>query len=135
MISQVQGDSESVNQRKTEIDLANSILEQRRIIKELPFNVGDSVLYKGSHIVKVFDIDRNVADGEEPIIYIEFNNGKKRDTPAINLALIPEETQDDEGDDTFHSLDDEHEHFLYGGGNTDVSGAEKISQKLLSSFF
>ena len=33
MISQVQGDSDSVNQRKREIELANSILEQKRIIK------------------------------------------------------------------------------------------------------
>ena len=134
LISQVQGDSESVNQRKKEIELANSILEQKRIIKELPFDVGDIVLYKGSQIVKVYDVDRNVEEGEEPIIIIEFNNGKKRDTPSINLSVIPDDPQEDE-DDTFHSVDDEHEHFLYGGGVTDVSGAEKISQKLKSSFF
>ena len=117
------------------LELANSILEQKRIIKGLPFDVGDTVLYKGSQIVKVYDIDRNVAEGEEPIIYIEFNNGRKRDTPSINLSLIPDDPQDDEEDDTFHSIDDEHEHFLYGGGTTDVSGAEKISQKLINSFF
>ena len=133
MISQVNDNSESVNQRKKEIELANSILEQKRIIKDLPFNVGDTVLYKGNQIVTVFDIDRNVAEGEEPIIYIEFNDGRKRDTPIMNLSVIPEDPLDDE-DDTFYSVDDE-EHFLYGGGDSDVKGAEKVSQKLLSSFF
>ncbi len=134
MISQVQGDSDSVNQRKREIELANSILEQKRIIKDLPFNVGDSVLYKGGEIVKVYDIDRNVAEDEEPIIYIEFKNGGKRDTPAMNLSLIPHE---EEEDNIVSSVDDEYEHFLYGGDGTikDISGAEKISQKLKSSFF
>tara|TARA_B100000686_G_scaffold329710_1_gene391174 strand:+ start:1219 stop:2358 length:1140 start_codon:yes stop_codon:yes gene_type:complete len=132
IISQVQGDSDSVNQRKKEIELATSILEQKRIIKDLPFNVGDSVLYKGGEIVKVFDIDRNVEDGE-PIIYIEFKNGGKRDTPAINLSLIPHE---DEEDNVVSSVDDEYEHFLYGGGDIkDVQGAERISKKLKSSFF
>jgi hypothetical protein len=132
IISQVQGNSDDVHQRKKEIDLANSILEQKRIIKDLPFNVGDDVLYKGNEIVTVFDIDRNVAEDEEPIIYIEFSDGRKRDTPSINLSLIPNE-EDDE--DTFYSLDDENEHFLYGGGTSDIKGAEKISQKLKSSFF
>ena len=134
MISQVQGDSDSVNQRKREIELANSILEQKRIIKDLPFNVGDSVLYKGGEIVKVYDIDRNVAEDEEPIIYIEFKNGGKRDTPAMNLSLIPHE---EEEDNIVSSVDDEYEHFLYGGDGTikDISGAEKISEKLKSSFF
>ena len=107
-------------------------IEQKRIIKDLPFNVGDDVLYKGNEIVKVFDIDRNVSEDEEPIIYIEFSDGRKRDTPSINLSLIPNE-EDDE--DTFYSLDDENEHFLYGGGTSDIKGAEKISQKLISSFF
>ena len=134
MISQVEGNSSDVNQRKKEIDLANSILHQKRIIKDLPFNVGDTVLYKGGQIVKVFDIDRNVAEGEEPIIYIEFKDGGKRDTPAKNLSVIPDDPLEDE-DDTFHSLDDEEEHFLYGGGVGDVSGAERISAKLKSSFF
>ena len=133
MISQVNDNSESVNQRKKEIELANSILEQKRIIKDLPFNVGDTVLYKGNQIVTVFDIDRNVGEDEEPIIYIEFNDGRKRDTPIMNLSVIPEDPLDDE-DDTFYSVDDE-EHFLYGGGDSDVKGAEKVSQKLLSSFF
>ena len=132
MISQVQGDSDSVNQRKREIELANAILEQKRIIKDLPFDVGDSVLYKGGEIVKVFDINRNVAEDEEPIIYIEFKNGKKRDTPSINLSLIPE---DEEEDDIPTSINDENEHFLYGGGVVNVTGAENISQKLKSSFF
>ena len=133
MISQVNDNSESVNQRKKEIELANSILEQKRIIKDLPFNVGDTVLYKGNQIVTVFDIDRNVGEDEEPIIYIEFNDGRKRDTPIMNLSVIPEDPLDDE-DDTFYSVDDE-AHFLYGGGDSDVKGAEKVSQKLLSSFF
>ena len=134
MISQVQGDSDSVNQRKKEIELANSILEQKRIIKDLPYNVGDSVLYKGGEIVKVYDIDRNVAEDEEPIIYIEFRNGGKRDTPAINLSLIPHE---EEEDNIVSSVNDEEDHFLYGGDGTikDISGAEKISEKLKSSFF
>ena len=133
MISQVNDNSESVNQRKKEIELANSILEQKRIIKDLPFNVGDTILYKGNQIVTVFDIDRNVGEDEEPIIYIEFNDGRKRDTPIMNLSVIPEDPLDDE-DDTFYSVDDE-AHFLYGGGDSDVKGAEKVSQKLLSSFF
>ena len=132
IISQVKANSDNVHQRKKEIELANSILEQKRIIKDLPFNVGDDVLYKGNEIVKVFDIDRNVAEDEEPIIYIEFSDGRKRDTPSINLSLIPNE-EDDE--DTFYSLNDENEHFLYGGGTSDIKGAEKISQKLKSSFF
>ena len=134
-ISEVQGDSDNVNQRKKEIELVNSILEQKRIIKDLPFNVGDSVLYKGGEIVKVFDIDRNVAEGEDPIIYIEFSDGRKRDTPFINLSLIPQEDTHEDQDESFYSVDDEHEHFLYGGGTTDISGAEKVSQKLKSSFF
>ena len=136
MISQVEGNSGDINQRKKEIEIANSILEQKRVIKELPFNVGDTVLYKGGQIVKVFDIDRNVATGEEPIIYIEFKDGQKRDTPSINLSLIPEDPLEDE-DDTFYSLDDEDEHFLYGGGGfaTDVTGGARISAKLKSSFF
>jgi|MEHZ01.5.fsa_nt_MEHZ011456910.1_5 hypothetical protein len=136
MISQVEGNSGDINQRKKEIEIANSILEQKRVIKELPFNVGDTVLYKGGQIVKVFDIDRNVATGEEPIIYIEFKDGQKRDTPSINLSLIPEDPLEDE-DDTFYSLDEEGEHFLYGGGGfaTDVTGGARISAKLKSSFF
>lgn len=133
LILEVKGDKESVHQRKKEIDLANSILEEKRVIKELPFNVGDNVLYKGKDIVKVFDVDRNVAEDEEPIIYIEFSDGRKRDTPQINLSLIPDDEEDD--DDTFYSFEDENEHFLYGGGVSDVKGAEKISQKLKSSFF
>ena len=132
IISQVEGDSENVNQRKKEIEFANRILEQKRIIKDLPFDVGDSVLYKGGEIVKVFDINRNVAEDEEPIIYIEFKDGKKRDTPSINLSLIPE---DEEEDDIPTSINDENEHFLYGGGVVNVTGAENISQKLKSSFF
>jgi len=132
IISQVEGDSENVNQRKKEIEFANRILEQKRIIKDLPFDVGDSVLYKGGEIVKVFDINRNVAEDEEPIIYIEFKNGKKRDTPSINLSVVPE---DEEEDNIPTSINDENEHFLYGGGVVNVTGAENISQKLKSSFF
>jgi hypothetical protein len=134
MISQVEGNSADVIQRKKEIEIANSILEQKRIIKDLPFNVGDNVLYKGGQIVKVFDIDRNVAVGEEPIIYIEFKDGKKRDTPAINLSLIPEDPLEDD-DDTFYSVDDEEEHFLYGGAVPDVTGGARISEKLKNSSF
>ena len=133
IISQVEGNSESINQRKKEIELANLILEQKRIIKDLPFNVGDSVLYKGGEIVNVFDIDRNVDEGQEPIIYIEFKDGRKRDTPSMNLSVIPDD--DDEEGNIPTSINDEHEHFLYGGGVLDVKGAEKISQKLKNSFF
>jgi len=133
MIAEVQNSSSDVHNRKKEIDLANQILEQRRVIKDCPFKVGDDVLYKGRDKVKVFDIDRNVPEGEEPIIYIEMSNGQKRDTPLINLAPIPDDPSEDEYDDedTFYSLDDEE--IMLGGG--DVSGAEKISQKLKSSFF
>ena len=78
-------------------------------------------------------IDRNVPQGEEPIIYIEMGDGKKRDTPLINLSPIPDDPSEDEYDDedTFYSLDDKE--IMLGGG--DVSGAEKISQKLINSFF
>ena len=61
------------------------------------------------------------------------SNGQKRDTPLINLAPIPDDPSEDEYDDedSFYSLDDEE--IMLGGG--DVSGAEKVSQKLKSSFF
>ena len=95
--------------------------------------MGDSVLYKGGEIVNVFDIDRNVDEGQEPIIYIEFKDGRKRDTPSMNLSVIPDD--DDEEGNIPTSINDEHEHFLYGGGVLDVKGAEKISQKLKNSFF
>ena len=132
LISEIKGSSDNVTQRKKEIELANSILEQRKVIKDLPFNVGDDVLYKGREIVNVFDIDKNVPKDEEPIIYIQFQNGNKRDTPSINLSLIPE---DDEDDDEVSLLDDGDEHFLYGGGDKDITGAEKISKKMINSFF
>ena len=133
-ISEVKNSSESVNDRKKQIDLANSILEKKRVIKELPFNVGDEVIYKGRERVKVFDIDRNVPKDESPIIYIEFRDGKKRDTPHINLSVIPPE-ESDEDDDTYHTADDdEMGGLLYGGGVNDVTGAEKISKKLINFF-
>ena len=133
IIAEVQNSSSDVHNRKKEIDLANQILEQRRVIKGCPFKVGDDVLYKGRDKVKVFEIDRNVPQGEEPIIYIEMGDGKKRDTPLINLSPIPDDPSEDEYDDedTFYSLDDKE--IMLGGG--DVSGAEKISQKLINSFF
>lgn len=133
-ISEVKNSSESVNDRKKQIDLANSILEKKRVIKELPFNVGDEVIYKGRERVKVFDIDRNVPKDESPIIYIEFRDGNKRDTPNINLSVIPPE-ESDEDDDTYHTADDdEMGDLLYGGGVKDVTGAEKISKKLINFF-
>ena len=60
---------------------------------------------------------------EEPIIYIEFRNGGKEDTPAINLSLIPHE---EEEDNIVSSVNDE-EDLLYGGDGTikDISGALK----------
>ena len=88
--------------------------------------------------LKVFDIDRNVPEGEEPIIYIEMMDGKKRDTPLMNLSIIPDDPsedeydEDDEGDDTFYSLDESGELMLGGG---EIKGAEKVSQKLINSFF
>ena len=46
IIAEVQNSSSDVHNRKKEIDLANQILEQRRVIKDCPFKVGDEVLYK-----------------------------------------------------------------------------------------
>ena len=136
MISEVQTTSSDVHNRKKEIDLANKILEQRRVIKDCPFKIGDEVLYKARDKVKVFDIDRNVPEGEEPIIYIEMMDGKKRDTPLMNLSMIPDDPSEDEYDDndndTFYSLDDSGELMLGGG---EIKGAEKVSQKLINSFF
>lgn len=139
MISEVQTTSSDVHNRKKEIDLANKILEQRRVIKDCPFKVGDDALYKGRDRVKVFDIDRNVPEGEEPIIYIEMMDGKKRDTPLMNLSMIPDDPSEDEGEeseegdeDTFYSLDESGELMLGGG---EVKGAERVSQKLINSFF
>ena len=51
----------------------------------------------------------------------------------MNLSVIPDD--DDEEGNIPTSINDEHEHFLYGGGVLDVKGAEKISQKLKNSFF
>jgi hypothetical protein len=133
-ITGVKTSSESVNDRKKQIDLANSILEQKRVIKELPFNVGDEVIYKGRERVNVFDIDRNVPKDEPPIIYVEFRDGQKRDTPHINLSVIPPEDPE-EDDDTYHTAEnDEMESLLYGGGDNDVKGAEKISKKIINFF-
>ena len=88
-------------------------------------------------MLKVFDIDRNVPEGEEPIIYIEMMDGKKRDTPLMNLSMIPddpseEDEYDEDDDDTFYSLDESGELMLGGG---EVKGAERVSQKLINSFF
>lgn len=100
--------------------------------------MGDEVLYKGRDKVKVFDIDKNVPEGEEPIIYIEMMDGKKRDTPLMNLSMIPDDPSEDEYDegdedhDTFYSLDESGELMLGGG---EIKGAEKVSQKLINSFF
>ena len=111
------------------------------VAKTLLAEGGVQNLYKGNEIVTVFDIDRNVPEGEEPIIYIEMIDGKKRDTPLMNLSMIPddpsedeydEDNEDDEDDDTFYSLDDSGELMLGGG---EIKGAEKVSQKLINSFF
>jgi hypothetical protein len=52
----------------------------------------------------------------------------------MNLSMIPDDPSEDEYDDneTFYSLDDSGELMLGGG---EIKGAEKVSQKLINSFF
>ena len=137
-ISELKTTSESLNDRKKEIEFANSILEKKRIIKEIPFNIGDKVIYKGREKVKIFDIDRNVPKDESPIIYIEFSDGRKRDTPFSNLSMINESSDDEynESDEEYDADESEYEmsNLLYGGGVNNITNGDKISKKITNFF-
>jgi hypothetical protein len=127
IISDVEGKKNDVNDRLANIQIiatmkneGNEDEEEDRIV----FNVGDQVLYKDDDIVKIIDINENVPEDEEPIIYIQFEDGKVRDVLLKDLTEIEEEDflEDEEEEDG--EID-----------NVTSENARNISQKLIHSFF
>ena len=130
IISDVEGKKNDVNGRLANIQIIATMTNEDKEDKEedgdggrMVFNVGDQVLYKDDDIVKIIDINENVPEDEEPIIYIQFEDGKVRDVLLKDLTEIEEE-------DSLEDEEDEEE-----TDNITSKNAKNISQKLIHSFF
>lgn len=128
IISDVEGKIDTVNGRLSNIHIIATIptMEKKEQVLVIDFNIGDQVLYKDDDIVKIIDINKNVPIDEEPIIYIQFDDGRVRDVLMKDLTEIESEDflYDDDEDDN----DDETD-------NITEDNAKIISQKLIHSFF
>ena len=129
IVSDVEGKMNDVNERLSNIQIIATMENQNKEDKEkedITFNVGDQVLYKDDDIVKIIDINENVPEDEDPIIYIQFDDGRVRDVLIKDLTEIEEEDflEDDEDEEE----DDETD-------NITPENAKNISQKLIHSFF
>lgn len=128
IFSDVEGKMNDVNARLENIQIIATMENQNKEDKEkedrMVFNVGDQVLYKDDDIVKIIDINENVPEDEEPIIYIQFDDGRVRDVLLKDLTEIEEEDFLEDHDEE----DDEIDHVT-------SENARNISQKLIHSFF
>tara|TARA_B100000035_G_scaffold97484_1_gene82691 strand:- start:38 stop:535 length:498 start_codon:yes stop_codon:yes gene_type:complete len=126
IVSDVEGKMNDVNGRLSNIQIIATMENKNKEDKEkedIKFNVGDQVLYKDDDIVKIIDINENVPEDEDPIIYIQFDDGRVRDVLIKDLTEIEEEDflEDEEEDDETDNITPEN--------------AKNISQKLIHSFF
>ena len=138
-IQSIEGKSKDIDTRLSNIK-AIAILpfeeeEEEDKGKEVILNVGDNVYYKGTDIVKIIAINKNVPVDEDPIIYIQFNNGTVRDTLLEYLSEIDggdDHSDDDDSDDG--SIIDEYLGSIEND-NVNHENAKNISKKLVSSFY
>ena len=129
IFSDVEGKMNDVNGRLENIQIIATMptMEKNEVL-ETAFDVGDQVLYKDDDIVKIIDINKNVPIGEEPIIYIQFDDGRVRDVLMKDLTEIEEEDFLDDEEEDDEGEDDEID-------NVTSENARNISQKLMHSFF
>lgn len=130
IISDVEKKNDDVNGRLANIQIIATMEneDKDKDSNEIVFNVGDQVLYKDDDIVKIIDINENVPEDEEPIIYIQFEDGRVRDVLMKDLTEIEEEGFLDDDDEDLLEDDEEKD-------NITTENARNISQKLIHSFF
>lgn len=99
---------------------------------EIPFNVGELVNYKDKEIVRIIDINKNVPEGEGPIVYIQFDSGNVRDVLIDDLNEINPDEDDFLLDDSDSDSDNDSD--INDGLIVNSQNAKDISHKLTSFF-